>query len=413
MAFASYGLARDAAGEFDPTFSGNGKLTTHLRDFAVVNSVAIDARGRIVVGGLSRPDDGPLDFALARYKSRGSLDPTFSGDGKVTTSFGGFSGAIAHSIAIDAQGRIVAGGFTGQPSEFTLARYNPDGSLDASFDADGKLTAAIGDSDAAINSVAIDAEGRIVAGGSSGTFRRADFALARFNPDGSLDASFDGDGKLTTAFGDTDDYATSVAIDADGRIVAGGVSGRPNRSDFALARYNPDGSLDAGFDGDGMLTTRFGSRRDIAHSVAIDSRARIVAGGVKTRRRGRSNFALARYLPDGSLDASFSRDGKLTTRIRRSNTVSSVAIDPRGRILAGGSSRRSFNTRFTLARYRSKGRLDRSFSGDGTVTTRIDERFNDANSMAIDPRGRIVLGGVTNFDDTAADFALARYIGDG
>jgi uncharacterized delta-60 repeat protein len=90
-----------------------------------------------------------------------------------------------------------------------------------------------------------------------------------------------------------------------------------------------------------------------------------------------------------------------------------VAIDPRGRILAGGSSRRSFNTRFTLARYRSKGRLDRSFSGDGTVTTRIDERFNDANSMAIDPRGRIVLGGVTTFDDTAADFALARYIGDG
>jgi uncharacterized delta-60 repeat protein len=288
-----FALARyNPAGSLDPSFDGDGRVVTDLGgNFEQAFGVAIQADGKIVAAGFSDSGANPQNFALARYNPDGSLDPSFDGDGGVVTDFGAFD--FPHAVAIQGDGKIVAAGFSGagaNPDNFALARYNLDGSLDPSFDGDGTVVTDFGDIDQAF-SVAIQADGRIVAAGRS--FAGADFALARYNPDGSLDSSFDGDGRVLTDFG-ADNEASGVAIQTDGRIVVAGVSG----GDFALARYNTDGSLDPSFDGDGRVVTDFGAF-DFPHAVAIQGDGKIVAAGVSGADFNSNDFALARYLPDG------------------------------------------------------------------------------------------------------------------
>ncbi len=216
-----------------------------------------------------------------------------------TTDFGG--GDYGADVAVQADRKIVVVGGTG--SDFALARYNADGSLDSSFDGDGKLTTDLGGGGDGGADVAVQADGKIVVvGGSTGGF-----ALARYNADGSLDPSFDGDGKRTTEFGGSGGTANGVALQPDGKIVAAGHGG----AGFALARYNTDGSLDSSFDGDGKQTTEFAG--GAAAAVALQGDGKIVAVG---RAVGDGmDFALSRYNADGSLDSSFDGDGKQITAI--------------------------------------------------------------------------------------------------
>jgi uncharacterized delta-60 repeat protein len=169
----------------------------------------------------------------------GSLDTTFDGDGKVETdaSFGLHNGL---AIAIQSDGKILLGGALGSgSSEIALVRYNVDGSLDTTLDGDGIVTAAIRPNFYDYASVAIQSDGKILVGGGSRDIAVLDFVLLRYNVDGSLDTTFDGDGIVTTSTGTTDDYAAAMAIQSDGKILLGGPSGGNYEKDFALARYCP------------------------------------------------------------------------------------------------------------------------------------------------------------------------------
>src|SRR5262245_31511571 len=181
----------------------------------------------------------------------GDLDLTFGTDGIVITDFERGS-ERGFGIAIQQDGKIVVAG--GQ-SDFDLARYNTDGTLDTSFDGDGKVTTSFGVFDQAF-AVAIQPDGKIIAAGTSGL---GDFALARYNSDGSLDPTFDDDGKVTTNLA-TLDEVRGLAIQPDGKIIAAGLTESvvPSYESFAVARYNPDGSLDTTFDGDGIAITALG-----------------------------------------------------------------------------------------------------------------------------------------------------------
>jgi uncharacterized delta-60 repeat protein len=216
------------------------------------------------------------------------LDPAFSSDGLVTTNFSGYHGDSAYALALQPDGKLVAAGdtFSGIYSTFALARYNPDGSLDATFSGDGKLTTGFAGTHAAAYALVMQPDGKLVAAGQSG----GNFALARYNPDGSLDATFDGDGKVVTSLGG---YGSALALilQSDGKLVAAGYSS----NNFALARYNLDGSLDTSFDGDGKLTTDFFGGTDEASALALQPDGKLVAAG-----RAGSGFALA-LNPDGSL----------------------------------------------------------------------------------------------------------------
>jgi uncharacterized delta-60 repeat protein len=193
------------------------------------HSVAVQADGKIVAAGCTSCSSSAGNFALARLNTNGSLDFTIDGDGKADTDFFG-NDDQAHAIAIQLDGKIVAAGTTQRstfdPREFALTRYNTDG--------DGRVTTQLSNFDEA-RGVAIQRDGKIVAAGVACAFCFAgsDFGLARYNPDGSLDSTFSGDGKVMTDFGFANDRAFAVALQGDGKTVAAGVAD----GEFALARY--------------------------------------------------------------------------------------------------------------------------------------------------------------------------------
>jgi uncharacterized delta-60 repeat protein len=392
----NFALARyNANGSLDTTFSGDGRQTTDFGAFFErANGVALQSDGKIVaVGG------GGGDFALARYNPNGSLDPTFSGDGRQTTDFGGFDEATG--VGLQGDGKIVVVGSDG--ADFSLARYNPNGTLDTTFSGDGKQTTDGVFFEA--TGVALRADGKILVGGTTGS----DFALARYTPNGSLDTTFSGDGKQTTDFGTDFDKATGVALQADGKVVAVGFSnGR-----FALARYTINGLLDTTFSGDGKQTTDFGSGFDEATGVALQADGRIVAVGFSGFGGGR--FALARYNPNGTLDTTFSGDGKQTTSFPGFDEATGVAVQGDGKVVAVGGTGADEGcgaNDLAIARYTANGSLDPTFSGDGRQTTDFGES-DGAAGVALQGDGKIMVVGRTGGSQCSTshhdDFALARY----
>jgi uncharacterized delta-60 repeat protein len=284
-------------GDLDPTFGSGGKVTT---DFAggsdVAIGVALQPDGKIVAAGSATPKATIFsDFALARYNPDGSLDATFGSGGKVTTEFTGGSDR-ASAVALQPDGKIVAAGtaFTGTSYNVALARYNPDGSLDATFGSGGKVTTEFTGNFDQANAVALQPNGKIVAAGNTGAGTSHDFALARYNPDGSLDATFGSGGKVTTDFTGGSDQATALSLQPNGKIVAAGTASTGTILEFALVRYKKHGGLDPSFGSGGKVTTDFTGSNDVAWGVALQPDRKIVAvGGAGTVN---SDFALARYL---------------------------------------------------------------------------------------------------------------------
>ncbi len=283
--------------------------------------------------------------------------------------------------------------------DFALARYKlkPDGTLDTSFGSGGKVTTDLGGIQDAAFALAIQADGKLVAAGVSDVGGSSDFALARYNTDGTPDPSFGSAGKVITDFsgsGSTD-QAVALAIQSDGKIVAAGITDILccNTENFALARYNPDGTLDATFGSAGKVITDFSGSDsdDYAYALAIQSDAKVLAGGFSNANRF-YDFALARYNPDGALDTSFGSSGKvLTDFVNEQDVIYSLAIQSDGEIVAGGY---SFGD-FALARYDPDGTLDRSFGSGGKVTTDFSGSgsFEIAFAIAIQSDGKIVATG--------------------
>jgi uncharacterized delta-60 repeat protein len=397
-------------GSLDTSFNGTGTVLTPLGSYSsVAYSVAIQSDGRIIVAGESADSIVNADFGLVRYNANGALDTSFNGTGKVTTPIGS-GNDTALSVAIQSDGRIVAAGSSnnGSDSDFALVRYNTNGTLDTSFNGTGIVTTPIGSDNEGAGSVAIQSDGRIVAAGESNNGLDYDFALIRYNTDGTLDTSFNGTGKVTTPIGSADDNGFSVAIQSDGKIVAAGNSDNGSTHDFALVRYNTNGTLDTSFNGTGKVTTPVGTSDDGARSVAIQSDGRIVAAGFSLNGSN-NDFALVRYNTNGTLDTSFNGTGKVTTPISSRGGAYSVAIQSDGRIVTVGSSFNGMNDDFVLIRYNTDGTPDASFGG-GVVVTQLGIGNDTAFSLAIQSDGRIVaVGG--GFNGFFAGFAVARYNG--
>ena len=318
------------------------------------------------------------------------------------------------AVALQPDGKLVVAGHqyrylktTG--SDFVVARYNPDGSPDGTFSGDGLVTMDFGGHDDEAKAIVVQPDDKIVVAGYSveldtDDVPSRDFAVARYNPDGTLDATFSGDGKRTTNF--ADDTAHDIALQPDGRIVVGGSAS----GDFALVRYDQDGHLDPAFSGDGRVTVGFADAQGAgARGLVIQPSGRIVAAG------GTSGaFALARFGPNGSLDSSFDGDGVVTTDFGEGDdsphrAAASDVVFRSGRLLAAGYA----NDDFALARYELDGDLDPGFSGDGILTTDMGHEYARASSIAVQPDGRIVVGGSAYsyiLDYTASYGVLARYL---
>src|SRR5215471_8409512 len=276
----------------------------------------------------------------------GDLDSTFGTGGKVNLAFPGSNDAV-RGTAIQSDGKIVVAGSDG--NDFTLARYNTDGTLDTGFGSAGKVvTDFSGGADQAF-AVAIDSSGKIVAAGSTTNTvspTGTDFALARYNATGTLDATFGGGGKVVTDFHGGNDQATALKIDSNGKLVVGGRAFNPGSGpstpstsfDFALARYNADGTLDATFGTGGKTTTDFFGNADQVSAIGIASDGKIVAAGFATNCNVGNDFGLARYDTNGALDSGFGTGGKVTTDFTGGDDrASAIAIQSDGKIVVAGS----------------------------------------------------------------------------
>ena len=407
--FCNGSCALAAPGDLDTGFGIGGKVTT---DFGpgTGRSVAVQVDGKIVVAGEARYGD-TFEFALVRYHADGSLDTSFNGTGRVITSIGD-DYDFGKSVAVQADGKIVVAGSSYNifSNDFALVRYNADGSLDTSFGGTGKITTDFGGVFEGGGSLAVQADGKIVVVGSTSDGDTSSVALVRYNADGSLDTSFGGTGKVTTRNGS----GASMVLQADGKIVVAGSSYNGDDLDFALSRYNADGSLDASFGGTGRVTTHIGissglSNSDIGNSVAVQADGKIVVAGYSSVFAD-TDFAVVRYNANGSLDTSFNGTGKVTTPIGSDKAYAySVAVQADGKIVVAGNSYSS-NSDLTLVRYNANGSLDTSFGGTGKVTTDFGSRDDYGYSVVLQADGKIVVAG-SSYDGTYNDFAVARYEG--
>jgi uncharacterized delta-60 repeat protein len=318
-----------ADGALDPTFGDGGKV---LLDFGntldLPTGVCLQADGKIVVVGTSYAiSTDTTDFVLARLNPDGTPDASYGAGGTVRMNFDKPSPAYPFTALIQPDGRVVVAGFvnTGNDpllfsADFFATRFNTDGTLDTTFGTQGRASVDIGEYDLAVGA-ALQADGRIVLVGYTGV--NADphptsFAVARLKADGTPDPTFDGDGRLTTTFFGHDS-ASSVMVQADGKLVVAGEAARGGLAaepDFALARYETNGALDPTFGAGGRVTLDFDYGLDTAIGVAAAPGGRLIAGGY-TYTRGPGGlgplFAAARFNADGSPDNTFGGGGRLTT----------------------------------------------------------------------------------------------------
>jgi uncharacterized delta-60 repeat protein len=324
-----------APGDLDPSFGVNGKTTTFIPNLgsgdprAYPRQIALQPDGRIIVGGKASSNYTD-DFVLVRYNVNGSIDTSFGGTGIVRTDFFGGTDELG-GIAIQPDGKIVAGGSAviqfinnSADSAFALVRYNPDGSLDNTFGTGGKVVTNFRNSLDEGRALLLQPDGKIVLAGfvtqGANTGSTYDFAVVRYNPDGSLDGTFGANGIATTDFAGDGDRAYAAVLQPDGKIVLAGVAFTPaGGSDFALARLNADGSLDSGFNGSGKVTTPFASNfTEFAWALALAPDNKLVAAGWAVNNTvftGRADYAVARYNQNGSLDPSFNGTGRWTDDI--------------------------------------------------------------------------------------------------
>jgi uncharacterized delta-60 repeat protein len=398
------GMPSAARGDLDPTFGTGGKVTTDFGGSEGGLAISLQNNGRVVIAGRLL-DPGPNDdFLVARYTGGGALDPSFDGDGRVTTDFTGqFDGAFG--VAVQRDGKIVVAG-AGYPAtsvgprDFAVARYNPDGSLDPTFGTGGKVLTTFRPTslDSAL-AVAIQRDGKIVAVGRSGNAQTSDFAVARYMPNGTLDASFAGDGLVVTQVNPHFDSAAAVVIQPDGKIVAGGwtLATPDSTFDVAVSRYNPDGSLDAGFDGDGIVVESTRERHEFVGDIAVLTDGKLLLA---------TESGVMRLTPSGSVDASF-----ISPAFPGNVLVRALAVQSDRKILAIGTVfGRDGASDFGVTRLTPDGLIDTSFGSNGSVVTDFGPE-DQATDGELQPDGRLVVSGLTRQAPRTgpADFAVARY----
>ncbi|MBN1530255.1 MAG: hypothetical protein JW895_14440 [Thermoleophilaceae bacterium] len=384
-----------APGDLDSSFDGDGSRSVDFGDFDDFDDVLIEPGGRIVAAGAGGAN---TDFVLARLDGNGALDTGFDGDGRAVGDFG--TNDYGYAAALQDDGKIVVAGATGTTDDgagdFAILRLNPDGSPDASFDGDGQATTDLGGRDVA-QDVLVQPDGKIVVAGYGSA--NLDFLVTRLNPDGSPDTDFDGDGTAAIDFG-AQDFATSAALQADGKLVVAGGTDAGGDFDFAVARLNEDGSPDSSFGDDGRRTIGHGGT-DGAYDVLIQPDRRIVLAGT-----GADDIAITRLDPDGGLDGGFGGGGTSSVDFGAAERGLAVALQANGKLVVVGGSEEAGAiaagedpppplppepvSRAVMARLQPGGSLDSTFSSDGRRTF-AGARY--VSGVALRRDGRIAVAG--------------------
>jgi uncharacterized delta-60 repeat protein len=360
---------------------------------AIILSVVVDADGSIIaVGGVLTDKD--IDIVLIRFNADGSRDSDFGVDGVVRTDLDGGSD-WATQVGLLPGGGIAITGYDGDEtgnSSFFVALYTADGVLDPGYSDDGvaRIDQEPGYGFESAGSMVVQPNGMVVAGGASSSLGALDFMVARFQTDGVLDTAFSGDGIVMTATG-LEGYISSMALEPDGQILVAGdvlVDDVTYEYDFAVARYNTSGALDASFGDDGIVLVPVGFDAYVATILLQPDGGMIVAG---TADYG---FVLVRLLEDGSVDTAFGGNGVAYSGFGFYSFMGAAALQEDGRIVVAGETWVDGNWDLVVARFEANGALDTSFNGTGSLIADLSHGGDDiVTAIAVREDGSIVIGG--------------------
>jgi uncharacterized delta-60 repeat protein len=393
-----------------PTFTvRDGKLNTSFDTSSNdrPSYVTVQADGKILVGGTSNGH-----FALARYNVDGSLDTSFSGDGKLTNSS---LGSVLIHMSPQPDGAIVVTSVSG--NGYKAIRYLSNGDLDSTFGTNGTLTSV--STDAYNPAITVLANGKVVTAGTVYSTTQVDFGLSRYNLDGSLDTSFDGDGKASIDVG-TSDSVVRLLAQPDGKmLIIGNVMSAPSPT-YSLLRVDENGTLDATFSGDGKLTPSAGTgtgRFDPTGALALQADGGILIGGA-LMQNSQSSMAVLRYKADGSLDTSFNGTGSFVKNADFGTpySISALTVQKDGKILAVGNGYfEQSASHVVVVRLLADGSLDTTFASkgfaDAPFSRRADESSVIARNVLVQADGKILVLGEGG--GNISDFVLVRYNADG
>ncbi|MEO6392025.1 MAG: FG-GAP-like repeat-containing protein [Pyrinomonadaceae bacterium] len=402
-----------AGNHLDYGFSGNGMVTTNYigNSNDEAQALAIQLDGKIVVAGKTNvgSSDPEVDnFAVMRYAADGSLDLTFGANGKVNTDFEGRDDEST-AVAIQTNGRIVVVGKAKltNGNDFAIARYTASGSLDTTFGGNGKVTVDMGGDDQA-RAVALQPDGKIVVSGSvQPTGSASEFALLRLNSTGTLDTTFDGNGKLITNFGGTSAAANDVIVQTDGKITACGYATAATRM-FAVARYNSNGSLDGTFDSDGRVTISTGGAGSAALTIRQLANNHYLLAGKTYGSPVPPDYYIVRIglFSNGSQDGIYTSVHYLPDLI---DTISGMVVDSGGNLSVVGYSSYYNPNNFIVSQTKADGHGDPRFGYGGYVFTHFGLNQSQSRAVAVQKNGMLVVAGSSLNADGTNDFAVARY----
>ncbi|HYV91911.1 MAG TPA: T9SS type A sorting domain-containing protein [Chitinophagales bacterium] len=415
--FIESSIAFGQAGTLDISFDGDGIVTTPIGIFYEdAYALCVQQDEKIIAAGYSNSSTNyffDYDFALVRYNADGSLDPSFGIGGKVTTDFGSI-GDFGLSAVLQPDGKIIVTGETyinGNYNDgFAVARYNEDGTLDNSFSTDGKVTVDFGSGDDVSFKVVVQPDGKILVAGYAFSGTQTMFALLRLDSTGIPDNTFGNSGKVMQAIGSYNDRAYDLALLPDGKIIAAGRSDNGTTYDFALVRFNSNGSIDNSFGTNGTVTTDIANADDYGNAMSLQPDGKIIVSGYTGDILSITKFAMIRYDSLGTIDNTFGSNGRVTTALTNHDESYAITLQPDQKILLAGRSYNGSNNDFGIARYDSNGSPDTSFDSDGNLTLPISNGHDEAFAMAMQQDGKILIAGRAEY--STDDFALIRIFSD-
>ena len=393
--------------DLDTSFGAGGKVIWSPNgntESAHGSGMALQPDGKIVMIGGSSEVAGGSRFIVVRFTASGSLDTTFGSNGFVTLTFGG-SNENGAAIAVQPDGKIVVGGrstFAGTGTDMVVARLLPNGSLDATFDGDGKVAVNFVDfqgfaqSDY-MNDLELTSDGKIViAGGAPGQNTLYKTAVARLNSDGSLDSSFSGDGMILDGLGSG--LWEGLVTNADGSIVLTSTASGQFSSSVAVVKYSSSGAFEWEY------------RRSIQpncylrlNGIAAQPDGKYIAVGSDETCKA----VAIRVNANGTLDTSFNN-----TPYSTSSQLLAVAVQPDGKILATIGFGAHYDNGFSLIRYNSDGTVDSGFGNGGVAVINVLNSRDRGYELILQPDGKILVGAGTSVTHTSGyRFGMARYIG--
>lgn len=344
----------NADGTLDNSFDLDGIVVTPLEQNQFAQSVIVLSDQKILVGGYQTVGT-KSDLLLLRYHRDGNPDLSFDLDGFMVVNLGSSKDYI-YSLATQPDGKIIVAGSTsngaGAKNDFLLMRYNYDGSVDTTFGIDGESATDFGYSKDYGQAMIFQPDGKILVAGYSSAFESDDdLAIARFDFDGHLDTTFGTNGKVTRDVSGFDDELLSIALQADGKILAAGRTNSGAQLDFALIRYNANGSVDNTFNDSGLVVMSTGATVEIAYKVLVQGDQKIITTGYRAGLAS-ADFVITRYNTDGSIDSTFDSDGIVLTDFGTTSDRAYTAImQADGKLIAAGYTYNGIDYDFAVVRY--------------------------------------------------------------